>query len=86
MNENNEMHKINLAEDTITKELEVTSQLGVKGFLGVTLRDLQGDVFGTLCVMDKEEKNFCQSDIEYLQSMADILSYIVDLDQTKFNM
>ncbi|MGG1630803.1 GAF domain-containing protein [Rossellomorea sp. NRS-1567] len=86
MNENNEMHKINLEEDAITKELEVTSQLGVKGFLGVTLRDIQGDVFGTLCVMDKEEKNFCQSDIEYLQSMADILSYIVDLDQTKFNM
>ncbi|PFA67670.1 anti-anti-sigma factor [Bacillus sp. AFS015802] len=86
MNENNEMHKVNLAKDVITRELEVTSQLGVKGFLGVTLKDPTGGVFGTLCVMDKNEKVFSQEDIDYLHVMADVLSHILELDQTKFNL
>jgi len=84
--ENDAMTTENLTKDEITKELEVTSQLDMKGFLGVTLNDSEGNVFGTLCVMDKEEKNFSEDDIEYLKSMADVLSHIIELDQTKYNM
>lgn len=86
MNENDTMHTGNLMKDEITKQLEVTSQLNVKGFLGVTIKDLKGDVFGTLCVMDKEEKDFSQDDINYLKSMAEIFSHMIELDQTKYNM
>ncbi|MFD2922261.1 STAS domain-containing protein [Halobacillus naozhouensis] len=86
MNENNALNKANLTKDEVTRQLEVTDQLQVKGFLGVTLMDLNGEVFGTLCVMDKEEKEFSEKDREYLKSMADILSHIIELDQTKYNM
>lgn len=85
-NEEDSMNTVNLTKDALTKELEVTSQLQVKGFLGVTLKYLDGEVFGTLCVMDKEEKDFSEEDIEYLKSMAAILSHIIELDQTKYNM
>lgn len=80
------MHTADLTKDLITRELEVTSQLNVKGFLGVTLKDLEGNVFGTLCVMDREEKHFTEDDINYLKSMADLLSHIIDLDKTKYYM
>ncbi|MFG6120054.1 STAS domain-containing protein [Thalassobacillus sp. B23F22_16] len=85
-NEEDTMNTVNLTKDALTRELEVTSQLQVKGFLGVTLKKLNGEVFGTLCVMDKEEKNFNDEDIEYLKSMAEVLSHIIELDQTKYNM
>ncbi|WP_226659095.1 GAF domain-containing protein [Guptibacillus hwajinpoensis] len=85
-NDHSVMHTANLEEDEFTKQLEVTSQLKVKGFLGVSLTDTSGKLFGTLCVMDKQEKVFSQDDITYLKSMAEILSYLIELDQTKYNL
>jgi rsbT co-antagonist protein RsbR len=77
---------VDLTKDALTRELEVTSQLNVKGFMGVTLYDLEGSVFGTLCVMDREEREFNDEDALYLKSMADVLSHVIHLDQTQFNM
>lgn len=85
-NQSSSMTTTNLAKDELTRELEVTSQLQVKGFLGVTLFDSSGEVFGTLCVMDKEEKQFSDDDISFLNSMASVLSYLIELDQTKYNI
>lgn len=76
------MHTNNLGSFNLTKDLEVTEQLEVKGFLGVTLRDFYGEVFGTLCVMDKEEKDFTDNDIYFLKQMAEVLSYVIHLDNT----
>ncbi|WP_422124547.1 GAF domain-containing protein [Planococcus sp. X10-3] len=76
------MHTNNLGSFNLTKELEVTEQLEVKGFLGVTLRDFYGNVFGTLCVMDKEEKEFTEKNIQFLTNMSEVLSYIIHLDNT----
>ncbi|MGM0896519.1 MAG: GAF domain-containing protein [Bacillota bacterium] len=76
------MRTNNLGSFTLTKDLEVTPQLEVKGFLGVTLRDFYGEVFGTLCVMDKEEKDFTDNDIHFLKQMAEVLSYVIHLDTT----
>ncbi|MDP1418338.1 hypothetical protein Q8G35_07925 [Peribacillus simplex] len=79
-NKGDAIHTANLMKDAITRELEVTGQLNVKGFLGVTFKDLKGNVFGSLCVMDKEEKVFSGEDINYLKSMADILSHMIKLN------
>ncbi|RLJ91275.1 GAF domain-containing protein [Planococcus citreus] len=76
------MRTKNLGSFTLTKDLEVTPQLEVKGFLGVTLRDFYGEVFGTLCVMDKEEKDFSDQDVHFLKQMAEVLSYVIHLDST----
>ncbi|QHE52680.1 STAS domain-containing protein [Pontibacillus sp. HMF3514] len=85
-NENEAISIVNGAKDELTRELEVTSDIGTRGFLGVTLSDAKENVFGTLCVLDKEEKDFSNEDIDYLKSMAEVLSYIIELDQTKYNM
>lgn len=66
----------------LTKDREVTKELQVRGFMGVTLRSIHGDLFGTLCVMDKSEKKFTEKDILFLKTMADILSYMIELDET----
>ncbi|ALS75811.1 hypothetical protein AUC31_11690 [Planococcus rifietoensis] len=76
------MHIKNLGSFTLTKDMEATEELEVKGFLGVTLRDFYGEVFGTLCVMDKEEKDFSDKDIHFLKQMAEVLSYVIHLDST----
>lgn len=76
------MQTNNLGSFNLTKDLEVTEQLQVKGFLGVTLRDFYGRVFGTLCVMDKEEKEFTENNIHFMKNMAEVLSYIIHLDNT----
>ncbi len=76
----------NVNEENVMKHLKITDEFKVKGFLGVTLFDLEGNVFGTLCVMDREKNNFTEEDVNYLKSMAEILSHIIELDRTKFNM
>ncbi|KHE73028.1 STAS domain-containing protein [Halobacillus sp. BBL2006] len=85
-NQEDKMSTTDLTKDVLTRDLDVTPQLNVKGFLGVTLRDPSGQVFGTLCVMDKEEKDFSDDDVEFLKSMADVLSHLIELDETKYNM
>lgn len=86
MNEGDVLRTSNVTKDALTKELDVTGELGVKGFMGVTLKDLQGNVFGTLCVMDRAEKEFTEENKEYLTSIADVLSHLIELDQTKYNL
>ncbi|WP_413379908.1 GAF domain-containing protein [Alkalihalobacillus sp. 1P02AB] len=81
-NKDDVMTTNNLATFNLTRELEVTEQLKVKGFLGVTLRDIYGNVFGTLCVMDKAERSFSNEEIHFLKNMADILSFLIHLDET----
>ncbi|MBH0230820.1 GAF domain-containing protein [Halobacillus yeomjeoni] len=85
-NKDNAMTTTDLSKDELTREMEATSQLNVKGFLGVTLTDTHGRVFGTLCVMDEEEKEFNEEDIDFLKSMAGVLSHLIELDETKYNM
>ncbi|WP_252183494.1 STAS domain-containing protein [Rossellomorea vietnamensis] len=80
------LNTIDLTEDLLTKELEVTSQLNVKGFMGVTLYDHEGNVFGTLCVMDRDRREFSANDKDYLKSMAEVLSHVIHLDQTQFSL
>lgn len=79
----NEVVKTNdLSSFALTKHMDLTRELEGKGFLGVTLRDFYGEVFGALCVMDKEEKDFTDKDIHFLKQMSEVLSYVIHLDST----
>ncbi|NJP37563.1 GAF domain-containing protein [Bacillus luteus] len=69
-----------------TKEMHITEELGAKGFIGVPLCNRTGEVFGTLCALDKQEKRFSNKDISYLKAMAELLSHIIELDETKVNL
>lgn len=85
-NDDNVLNTNNLMKDELTREMKATAQFQVKGYLGVTLKDLKGEVFGTLCVMDKNEKEFDEEDVEFLYSIAAVLSHMIELDQTHYNM
>lgn len=85
-NEDNTLNKTNLMSDELTREMKASAQLQVKGYLGVTLKDLKGEVFGTLCAMDKDEKEFNEEDVEFLHSIAALLSHMIELDQTHYNI
>ncbi|MCA0971483.1 STAS domain-containing protein [Halobacillus litoralis] len=80
------LNTVNLQKDELAKKLEATSNLEVKGFLGVSLLDSNGEVFGTLCALDKTEKHFSEEDVAFMKSMSEILSYLVELDQTQYHM
>lgn len=84
--DDNSLNATNIMKDELTRELEITSLMQAKGFLGVTLYDQKGEEFGTLCVMDQEEKHFSEDDLEFLRSIANVLSYLIELDHTQFNM
>ncbi|TGB02394.1 STAS domain-containing protein [Halobacillus salinus] len=85
-NKDSALNAINLQKDEFAKELEATAELEVKGFLGVSLLDSKGEVFGTLCALDKEEKEFSDEDVDFLKSMSEVLSYLIELDQTHYHM
>ncbi|PSL46870.1 rsbT co-antagonist protein RsbR [Salsuginibacillus halophilus] len=84
--DNHFLSTMNLSEHHQAKHLDITKELLPKGFLGVTLRETDGSQFGTLSAIDQEEKHFTDEDISFMQTMADVLSYLIELDRTKYNM
>ncbi|MFS0805797.1 GAF domain-containing protein [Shouchella sp. 1P01AA] len=72
----------NLMTNLETADRTITEQLQVKAFLGVTLYGSSGKPFGTLCVMDEEERAFSEEDVTYIRTIADVLSFIIELDET----
>ncbi|KMK75815.1 GAF domain-containing protein [Alkalihalobacillus pseudalcaliphilus] len=73
---------MNLMVNKETRERKITEELQVKAFIGVSLNRTDGNEFGTLCLMDKDEKEFTEEQIEFVQIIADVLSYVVELDDT----
>jgi rsbT co-antagonist protein RsbR len=72
----------NLMTNPETKDREITSQLQAKAFLGVVLYSSTGKEFGTLCVADRNDREFSEEEIEYMKTFGSVLSYIIELDET----
>ncbi|WP_186370697.1 GAF domain-containing protein [Shouchella miscanthi] len=72
----------NLMTNANTAERPITEKLQVKAFLGVSIYGSSGEPFGTLCVMDEEERQFSNEDVTYIRTIADVLSFIIELDET----
>ncbi|WP_431801883.1 STAS domain-containing protein [Halobacillus andaensis] len=74
---------INLTEEEATAHVKLAKELGVKAFMGVKLYDKDDCEFGTLCVMDREVRNFSEKEINFLQSLGQTFNSIIHLDQTQ---
>ncbi|WDF05246.1 MULTISPECIES: STAS domain-containing protein [Shouchella] len=72
----------NLMTNPKTQDQVASREWHVRGFMGVKLKSMNGDIFGTLCVMDHAEKHFSEEDVEFLKTIAEVLSYIIELDET----
>ncbi|WP_281175736.1 ATP-binding protein [Alkalihalobacterium bogoriense] len=71
------------SKHNIASELEVTSQLGIKSFLGVPIVLKNGEMYGTLCAISTSYYSFKQKDIDLLYSMASFLAYFIELEHTE---
>ncbi|MFT5222863.1 MAG: GAF domain-containing protein [Glaciecola sp.] len=47
--------------------------LGVEAYLGVPLRDDDGNVLGTFCAMDRKKRDWSQGDLEVMRDLAEIV-------------
>ncbi|WP_211746100.1 response regulator [Paenibacillus sp. Marseille-Q4541] len=66
----------------LTSEMSVTHNLGSCSFIGVPIWRGSGEVYGTICALDRKPYNYTDKEIRLLNSMSTFLSYIVELEQS----
>ncbi|MBM7603064.1 diguanylate cyclase (GGDEF)-like protein [Metabacillus crassostreae] len=60
------------------KEININSYLGIPVILG------NGEVFGTLCAVHKETRNFNERSIKMLQRIAKMFSFYIELERNAY--
>ncbi|WP_166242033.1 GAF domain-containing protein [Paenibacillus turpanensis] len=70
-------------KDPLTSALLITSSLGSCSFVGLPLvYGETGESVGTICALDKEAHHYTKAEIEFLNTMADVLSRAITLEVT----
>jgi rsbT co-antagonist protein RsbR len=72
----------NLIEHELTKDMEVTKAFGGGSLIGAPIFLKNGKKFGTLCGMDNIPYDFNDKDIKLFKSLATLLTYVIDLDDS----
>ncbi|CAM3521859.1 MULTISPECIES: bifunctional diguanylate cyclase/phosphodiesterase [Saccharibacillus] len=76
-----------MIEDTtacaLTREMPITSDLGKASFLGVPIRLANGDLYGTICALDRHHV-FNAQDVERLTHVASVISGLIRLEETTY--
>ncbi|GEM_PF-5000233 len=76
-----------IIEDTtqspLTKELPITRDLGKASFLGVPVRLQSGELYGTICSLDRVH-SFTEQDAERLSHAASVISHLIHLEETTY--
>ncbi|AJD90412.1 histidine kinase [Jeotgalibacillus malaysiensis] len=63
-----------------TKRLAVTQNLGSGSFVGIPIYFADGKNYGTICGLDTKPFNLTDEEIELLETMSSLLSYVLELD------
>lgn len=66
----------------LTRNMDVTPFIGGCSFMGVTIKDGDGRVFGSLCAFDDNFYAYQTQDVELLQSLAAFFENMLTLDHT----
>ncbi len=69
-----------ITQSDLTKSLEVTKNLGTGCFIGIPIYSGDGENYGTLCGLDTKNIQFNHSHSDLFETMASLLSYVLDLD------
>ncbi|MDM5296937.1 GAF domain-containing protein [Bacillus pumilus] len=67
--------------DERSKYLEVTKRLEGGSFIGVPIDFTDGSNYGTICGLDIRPKQFTVEHIHMFETMASLLSYVLELDR-----
>ncbi|SDW46714.1 rsbT co-antagonist protein RsbR [Marinococcus luteus] len=74
-------HFSDAVNDEETKELLMPKNFNVHTFLGVYIKNQDGGPFGTLCVLNREPREFKKEEISLMQTFGNLLSYLIRVDQ-----
>ncbi|WP_078544790.1 putative bifunctional diguanylate cyclase/phosphodiesterase [Litchfieldia alkalitelluris] len=66
--------------DSKTKDLAFTKAKGDSSFVGIPITLRNGDLFGTLCAMDRNY-TFTEKDLQLIVSISQFLGYLIDLER-----
>ncbi|MFP7472707.1 STAS domain-containing protein [Niallia taxi] len=69
-----------ITKSDVTKSLAVTKKLGSGCFIGIPIYTGDGENYGTICGLDTKNFKFENEHIELFETMASLLSYVLDLD------
>lgn len=69
-----------ITKSDVTKSLAVTKKLGSGCFIGIPIYTGDGENYGTICGLDTKNFKFEYEHIELFETMASLLSYVLDLD------
>jgi diguanylate cyclase (GGDEF)-like protein len=70
----------NTGIDPSTKDMGVTKVIGASCFVGFPITLRNGEVFGTLCAMDRKYI-FTEKDLELIVSITHFIGYLIDLER-----
>ncbi|MGM0896553.1 MAG: GAF domain-containing protein [Bacillota bacterium] len=72
-----------ISKDESAGKLEIAAQFGNGAFIGIPIYYESGEVYGTICGLDKHPFNFTEEQQEMFEMMASLLSYILELDKAQ---
>lgn len=70
-----------ITKNDLSQPLQVTENLGSGSFIGIPIYYENGDNYGTICGLDTNNINFSDQHIEIFETMASLLTYVLELDK-----
>ncbi|MGE6376636.1 SpoIIE family protein phosphatase [Peribacillus muralis] len=71
-----------ITKSELSKNLNITRNLGTGSFIGIPIYFGNGDNYGTICGLDTESFVFTKDHIDLFETMASLLTYVLDLDES----
>ncbi|MGB6778338.1 MAG: GAF domain-containing protein [Planococcus citreus] len=72
-----------ISKDDNAGKLEISAQFGNGAFIGIPIYYESGEVYGTICGLDKHPVSFTEEQQEMFEMMSSLLSYILELDKAQ---
>jgi diguanylate cyclase (GGDEF)-like protein len=68
------------SKDPFAEKMDITQKLGACSFIGIPIATRNNPSYGTICAMDRQKIEYSEKEILLLESMAALISYVVDLE------
>jgi diguanylate cyclase (GGDEF)-like protein len=68
------------SKDPLTASMDITHKLGPCSFIGIPIATRNNPNYGTICAMDRHNIEISEKELMLLESMAALISYVVDLE------
>lgn len=75
-----------ITKSELSKDLHITKNLGTGSFIGIPIFFGNGDNYGTICGLDTKPFVFTREHIELFETMASLLTYVLELDESHRNI